>query len=164
MSNDYEEVNEELSEAKGDNSAQNNAKQLNARNIISRKSEVARSKNLAADGGEEMTGVDDGVPDDDPEGGLSDSYLVSDESIKASLAALPKAEELVKPKTYRLKVNGRELEVSEEELIARAQKVEAADQYLATAKQQADAIGRQALQPAQTEQYSVKQGADTIPG
>jgi hypothetical protein len=33
-------------------------------------------------------------------------------------------------KKYRLKVNGRELELTEEELIARAQKIEAADEYL----------------------------------
>lgn len=34
------------------------------------------------------------------------------------------------PKKYRLKINGRELELTEEELIARAQKIEAADEYL----------------------------------
>jgi hypothetical protein len=44
-----------------------------------------------------------------------------------------------KPETrkYKIKVNGKELELSEEELIARAQKVESADEYLRTAKQQA---------------------------
>ena len=36
---------------------------------------------------------------------------------------------------YRIKVNGRELELTEAELIARAQKVESADEYLRTAKQ-----------------------------
>lgn len=41
------------------------------------------------------------------------------------------AEESAKPKKYKIKVNGVEQEVSEEELIARAQKVSAADQYLA---------------------------------
>jgi hypothetical protein len=34
------------------------------------------------------------------------------------------------PKRYRIKVNGKELELSESELIARAQKIEAADDYL----------------------------------
>jgi len=162
MSNDYEENNEELAEAKADLSAENNAKQLNARMVIGRKSELARMKGLAEEGGEEMSGVDDGVDDGDPEGGLSDAYLVSDDTIKASLAKLPKAEELIKPKTYKLKVNGKEVELSEEEMIARAQKVEAADQYLAEAKRAAEAVRAQPVQqqpPA--EQAEAAQG-DTI--
>lgn len=158
MSNEYEEQNDELSEVKADVSAANNAKQLNARMVIGRKSELARMKNLAEDGGEEMSGVDDGVPDDDPDGGLSDAYLVSDETIKQSLASLPKAEELVKPKVYKLKVNGKEVELSEEEMIARAQKVEAADQYLAEAKRQAEALRATAAAPPP----AGEQSADTL--
>lgn len=160
MSNDYEDVNEELSEAKADLSAENNARQLNARMVIGRKSEMARARNLAQDGGEELTGVDDGVPDEDPDGGISDSFLVSDETLKASLAALPKAEELIKPRVYKLKVNGKEVELSEEEMIARAQKVEAADQYLAEAKRQAEALrGIQAQPASQPEEVAP---ADTV--
>ena len=141
MSNDYEEVNEELSDSKADISAENNARQLNARNIIGRKAEIARMKSLAEEGGEEMSGVDDGIPDDDPAGGITDAYpyQVTDETLKASLAKLPKADDLVKPKTYRIKVNGQERELSEEEMIARVQKIEAADQYLAEAKRAAEA-------------------------
>src|SRR3974390_1694024 len=37
------------------------------------------------------------------------------------------------PRKWKLKVNGRELELTEEEVLARAQKVESADQYLAEA-------------------------------
>ena len=148
MSNDYEDQNDELSEVKADNSAENNARQLNARMVIGRKSELARARNLAEEGGEEMTGVEDGVPDEDPDGGISDSYLVSDETIKASLAALPKADDLVKPKTYKLKVNGKDVELSEEEMIARVQKVESADQYLAEAKRQAEAVRGMEVQPS----------------
>ena len=48
-------------------------------------------------------------------------------------------------KKYRLKVNGRELELTEEELIARAQKIEAADEYL---RQAAEAKRRLEQPPA----------------
>jgi hypothetical protein len=47
---------------------------------------------------------------------------------------------------HRIKVNGRELELSTEELIARAQKVEAADQYIADAariRREAEALAQQ---------------------
>ena len=44
----------------------------------------------------------------------------------------PKAEEAVK---HKIKVNGKELELSTEELIERAQKVESADEYLRKAKE-----------------------------
>jgi hypothetical protein len=47
------------------------------------------------------------------------------------------APEPAAPKKFKLKVNGRELELTQEELIARAQKVESADEYLRTAKQTA---------------------------
>lgn len=41
------------------------------------------------------------------------------------------------PKKFKLKVNGKDLELTEEELIARAQKVESADEYLREAKSRA---------------------------
>jgi len=41
------------------------------------------------------------------------------------------------PRRYKIKVNGKELELTEEELIARASKIEAADDYLRRAKAQA---------------------------
>lgn len=50
----------------------------------------------------------------------------------------PPAEEAVgspEEKRYRIKVNGKELELSESELIARAQKIEAADEYLRQASE-----------------------------
>jgi len=161
MGNEFDDVNDDI---QGDLQAHNNAKQLNARMLIGRKSEIMRSKNLAEDGGEEMSGVDDGVADDDPEGGMTDSYpyQVSDETLKASLAKLPKAEELVKPKTYKIKVNGKEQEISEEEMIARVQKIEAADQYLAEAKRQAEALRATPVQqPVATEQVEQAQ-PDTL--
>lgn len=43
-------------------------------------------------------------------------------------------------KKFKLKVNGKELELTEEELIARAQKVEAADEYLRTAKESVKSV------------------------
>jgi hypothetical protein len=48
----------------------------------------------------------------------------------------PVADEVTPPVTYKIKVNGKEIELSAEELIARAQKVESADQYLADAARQ----------------------------
>ena len=48
-------------------------------------------------------------------------------------------------KTYRIKVNGKELELTETQLIARAQKIEAADEYL----RQAAEAKRRLEQPAQ---------------
>jgi hypothetical protein len=45
----------------------------------------------------------------------------------------PEPEFETAPTKHRIKVNGRELELSTEELIARAQKIEAADQYLVEA-------------------------------
>lgn len=56
---------------------------------------------------------------------------------EASPAAAPKSEtsspippSVPEPRRYKLKVHGREIELTEEELVSRAQKVEAADQYL----------------------------------
>ena len=45
----------------------------------------------------------------------------------------PAEEEVAPPTKFKIKVNGKELELTQEELIARAQKVESADQYLADA-------------------------------
>lgn len=50
------------------------------------------------------------------------------------------------PKKYKLKVNGRELELTEEEVLERAQKVASADEYLQTAKKAVEAS--QALGPS----------------
>ena len=55
--------------------------------------------------------------------------------------------EKVDDKKYRLKVNGREKEVTEQELIALAQKVEAADEYLRQAKEAAERFDRMQINP-----------------
>ena len=59
-----------------------------------------------------------------------------------------KVEEVVEevtpaPSRHKIKVNGKELDLSYEELVARAQKIEAADDYLRSAKEIADAIKSQ---------------------
>lgn len=57
----------------------------------------------------------------------------SDDSEESSHESTQPDEEVSSDSTvkkYKLKVNGRELELTEEELIARAQKIEAADEYL----------------------------------
>ncbi|MBA0086146.1 MAG: hypothetical protein HRJ53_14255 [Acidobacteria bacterium Pan2503] len=48
-------------------------------------------------------------------------------------AEAPPAKQAEAPAKHRIKVNGREIELTYEELLARAQKVESADQYLAEA-------------------------------
>jgi hypothetical protein len=59
---------------------------------------------------------------------------VVDEEVGKEVVEEVADEEVVEePKKFKIKVNGRELELTEEELIARAQKVESADQYLADA-------------------------------
>lgn len=58
-----------------------------------------------------------------------------EEQNEAPAAEAPSAEEPVAEKKYKLKVNGKELELTESELIARASKIEAADEYLRRAKE-----------------------------
>jgi hypothetical protein len=58
------------------------------------------------------------------------------EAAEAEAAARALQEEGTdEPKRYKLKVNGKEMLLTEDELIARAQKVESADQYLQTASE-----------------------------
>jgi hypothetical protein len=56
------------------------------------------------------------------------------EEVKEEVEELP-----VKTEKHKIKVNGKELELTYEELVARASKVEAADEYLRRAKESADA-------------------------
>ena len=57
----------------------------------------------------------------------------------------PAAEVVAEPRKYRIKVNGKELELSEEEIIARVQKIESADEYL---RQAAEAKRLATAEPA----------------
>ena len=63
------------------------------------------------------------VPDDNPDPADEQPEEVVEEEVSEEPAA----------RKFKLKVNGRELELTEDELIARAQKVESADRYLADA-------------------------------
>ena len=63
------------------------------------------------------------IPDDDPDPADEQPEEVVEEEVSEEPAA----------RKFKLKVNGRELELTEDELIARAQKVESADRYLADA-------------------------------
>jgi hypothetical protein len=141
----------DIEELKGDVSAHNNQRQLNARTLISRKSEVLRAQ-PHGDSGEEMEGVDDGIPDEDPTGGVSDSFMVTDETVKIAMQQQPAQE--AAPAKHKIKVNGQEMELTTEELIARAQKIESADQYLAASKREAEALlasARQVEAPSQVD-------------
>jgi hypothetical protein len=72
------------------------------------------------------------------------------------------AEEPPKPKTYSLKVNGKMLEVSEADLIARASKTAAADQYLAdaaAARRQAEREAEEVRQRAERDAQQMRRQA-----
>jgi hypothetical protein len=82
---------------------------------------------------------------DDPDTGTTSEFVppeieaaapeqVSEEQVVAEEAPAQPQEEL-----YEIKVNGKTMQLTRDELIARAQKVEAADQYLQQAKQQVEA-------------------------
>jgi len=60
------------------------------------------------------------------------------EEAEAARVAAEEASPAEHPQKFKIKVNGNEIELTQDELIARASKVEAADQYLAHAKRMAE--------------------------
>lgn len=58
------------------------------------------------------------------------------------------ADTIEQPQRHKIKVNGREFDLSYEELVARAQKVESADEYLRNAKTQSDLVNTAYMQPS----------------
>jgi hypothetical protein len=155
---DQRERLDDLESVKGDINSTNNQRQMNARERIARNAEFMQAKEHADQGLEFK--VDDGPADDDLDGGVSDSYAVTDDTLRVTLEQQPRQHaEPEKPRTYKLKVNGQEMDVTEEELIERAQKVEAADRYLAEKKREADLL--LAETKLKLEQPSAK--ADTAP-
>jgi hypothetical protein len=138
---DRERLNEleSIKSGEGDINSSNNQRQMNARERIARQAEFLAQKE-AADQGLEYN-IDDGPADDDLDGGVSEAFAVTDDTLKTTLAQQPKQHaEPEKPRTYKLKINGQETELTEQELIERAQKVEAADRYLAEKKREADLL------------------------
>ena len=69
-----------------------------------------------------------------PEEEESASAAAEAEVEAARVAAADAAKEEEPARKFKIKVNGKEIELTEDELIARAQKVESADEYLRTAK------------------------------
>ena len=93
--------------------------------------------------------------EDARERGSDNGYLKDpDEQVDTDEGYLTDEEEQVveEPVKHKIKVNGRELELSYEELVARAQKVEAADEYL-----------RQAAQAAQIAQTNINKQNTSAP-
>ena len=75
---------------------------------------------------------------------------IGDEDAPIEEVAPAEEEEVVAaPTKYRIKVNGREMDLTMEELIARAQKVESADQYIAEARA---AAKKEAAPPQQSQE------------
>lgn len=68
-------------------------------------------------------------------------------------------EQAAEPRILTLKINGREVQMTEAEVIARAQKIEAADEYLKSAA----AVHRTAQQMAPSQQRDEPQQADSDP-
>ena len=94
--------------------------------------------------------------------GLRDEELVDitgDEEVQGRQAAEETAEESEEsapadaPQKFKIKVNGNEIELTHDELIARASKVEAADQYLAHAKRMAEQGIQQPSDKTDAEEY-----------
>ncbi len=71
--------------------------------------------------------------------------------------AAPEAETPKEPeeRRYRLKVNGREVELTEAELVARAQKIESADEYLRQAAETKRRLEQTAAPPLTRKSFSV---------
>jgi len=157
---DYREDVDALESAKdeadqGDPKTVNNQRQMNARQLIARKAEFNMQKDAQEHGA--TVEIDDGVPDEDMEGGVSPAFMVTDDTLKKALESQPAQKtEPEKAKQYQIKVNGQELTMNEQELIDRAQKVEAADRYLSEKKREADLLLAEARLKSQqpSEQYS----------
>jgi hypothetical protein len=84
--------------------------------------------------GDEFEGTIDGDDDAPPKDPPQEQQAGTPPEDKTPPETPP--EDQVTPQLIRIKVNGREMELPLEEVIARAQKVESADQYLADAKKQ----------------------------
>lgn len=84
---------------------------------------------------------DDGVdPDNDPDGSGQRETIADEDDVDTTQV----------DKKHTIKVNGREIELTVDELIARAQKVESADQYLAAASEalRSSALAHTGVQPS----------------
>ena len=84
--------------------------------------------------GEELANVND---DGSTEPFQASPPTSEDESPTGEPATPAEEPAVTEPRKFTIKVNGKELQLTEEELIARAQKVESADEYLRAAKQPA---------------------------
>lgn len=86
-------------------------------------------KNIA--NSSESKRVQDGEFDEAP----ADETEVSEQKEVTEEPEQPEEPKEPQVKKFKIKVNGRELELTEDELVARAQKIEAADEYLHNAKE-----------------------------
>jgi len=94
-----------------------NEQMLNRRNQIASNYDEQRASDLQDLDGDPVAS-DFGLSEERPDHSDEDSDGPGDDRVDAE------------PKRWKIKVNGREMELTEAELIARAQKVESADQYL----------------------------------
>jgi hypothetical protein len=83
---------------------------------------------------------------------------LEEEEVKEEPKEEPKAEPKVEePRKLKLKVGGKEIELTEQEVIERAQKVEQADEYLRTASEAVKNASRLALPPKVDEPVKVEE-------
>lgn len=133
---------------------------------LARMSEIADSADRER--AEELANVNDDdttEPFEAPPGGEAES------GEETALAAVEEPPVVDTPQTFKIKVNGKDLELTTEQLIERAQKVESADAYLAEAarlkremeqplQQSADEVARQALEEELALARAIQMGSE----
>lgn len=120
----------EDSNASGETVGTGNDERIARLNAIADQADSERSEDFA-------NVNDDGTTEPFQVESKSSTEQADKEQAEQEPAAATPAEEPVAEKRYKIKVNGKELELTESELIARASKIEAADDYLRRAKERA---------------------------
>lgn len=99
-----------------------------------------------ADRAEELANVNDDGSTEPFSVAQPDTEAVADAPSEEEVPA--EEESAAEPKRYKIKVNGKELELTEAQLIERAQKIEAADEYLRQAAEAKRRVAETESQPA----------------
>lgn len=116
---------------------------------------IAR-RNAIADSADEYRGADLMDLDGEPVRRSAPEEDVEEENVEAS-GEESAEEQSEQPRRFKIKVNGRELDLTEEELIQRAQKVESADEYLKYASEAVRNAKTAATLPVQDEEPKVEE-------
>lgn len=140
-----------------------NNKQLDARNAIADNLDKLPDRTMLEFDGDdvvagEATGTEEGATTAEREAPTAEETAQAErerleaEANARAASSSSSTEVTAHPKTYRLKVNGKEIELTEAEVLERAQKVASADEYLQFAKKAVE--GSPAPTPSQDEPTS----------